>query len=370
MKGIIFFLIAVLFVSCKSTDTLNTPIVSAKLDNDGQDYLHLSHFFEIEDWIELEANANSMMSKVYKVEVTKDAIFILGNGGHRKLCKFDKEGRYICNIGMPGHGRGEYSLCYDFTIDQQTGQILMLDEGSKLNVFDKDGHFLYSKILDKVRLTRIKAFGDVIFAYNDRQILFSEADNYHVYGFNKRFEKINNWILSNEYGTVTPLSSVFQCVGEKLYYIDDIDNSVFLYNTKTEEFENYLGLEFSNPCPRDVRVNLNLFGKKIQEVDFVHNIAIGVKNAVIIYSKSGTFRISSIDLETGKVLKDGVCISYPQYLSAIDEKNVYAVYDPEYLSKSSELLIYPQKTKNKITPDSNLCIAKLRFKMFEEKRKE
>lgn len=371
VNNIIITLIILVFTSCKSTDIANSPSAVTNLGLGDKESLLLSSIFEFEGWIKLEANKESMLTRVDKVEVTNDAIYILDGGPHAKLCKFDKEGHYICNIGNRGAGRGEFTDCNDFTIDQKTGNILILNNGSKIIVYDKMGKFLYSKSLDVFRSTQIKATKDGIFTYNDCLFFDPKEDNYHIYEFDEDLKKTNNWLKTDEPGTLSMVCPVFQNNGEKLYCIDDVNNCIYMYDNKTKEFVKYIDLLLQNPCPVDVRVNINKFREVIGKVDCITRLAIGEEAAVVYYDSPNIpgIKVSTIELKNGRILQEGLSMTLPDYLSIVDKNIVYAVYSPENLCGSNILRLYPKEHQidSEIDSESNFVIAKLRMKSFDKK---
>lgn len=372
VHNIIITLIIIVFTSCRSTDIANSPSTVANLGLGDEKPLLLSSVFEFEGWIKLEASKESMLTNVSKIEVTNDAIYVLDRGAHTKLCKFNKEGHYICNIGNRGSGRGEFTDCNDFSIDQKTGNILILNNRSQIIVYDKMGKFLYAKTLDVFRSTHIKATKNGIFTYNDCLVFDTKEDNYHICGFDGDLKKTNNWLMTDEPGGLPIIYSVFQNAGEKLYYIDDVNNCIYMYDNKTKEFVKSLELSLPNPCPVEVRVNTNKFGKVVGKVDHILSIVVGEKTAVVYFNSpnSQAIKISTIELKSGRILQEGVAMSLPEYISTVDKNIVYAVYSPENFCRNNGLLpLYPQEHQigAEINSESNFVIAKLRMKSFDKK---
>ena len=74
--------------------------------------------------------------------------YITINGGMGEPYRlFDKNGRYLCNIGNIGQGPGEYKFVYDIQIDKDNQQIYLMPwflSSKELFVYNQQGKFTHS----------------------------------------------------------------------------------------------------------------------------------------------------------------------------------------------------------------------------------
>lgn len=135
MIKILFFLVIIL-AGCGSKSGLNE--VSAILDNDNthiinvdildkQENVDLSLFFSTIEIIPLEISRDVLLSRVNKLIVYNDTLYVLDKTGAKGLFMFNCKGNYLGNIGRIGQGPGEYSRPEDFTIDIEEHVLYLLD---------------------------------------------------------------------------------------------------------------------------------------------------------------------------------------------------------------------------------------------------
>ena len=148
-------------------------------------------------FIQLETNAESLLSFIDKVEIYKDRIYVFGHGaiGVRKVCCFDLQGKFLFNIDRRGNGPEEYLSLTDFVIDKKTQCLWLVDHAKKMLKFDLDGNFIeqYStdffinniSLMDDENKMAIR-LGDykdenysfINYSYKDKKILYhQEAPN-------------------------------------------------------------------------------------------------------------------------------------------------------------------------------------------------
>jgi hypothetical protein len=104
-----------------------------------------SSIFENMKIIRLQDHEEALIGKIDKIQVYDNYIFILDKLIAKKLFLFDKEGKYIRQIGKFGDGSGEYAEISDFTINEKTKEVIILDMKPKINIYDLEtGKFVRS----------------------------------------------------------------------------------------------------------------------------------------------------------------------------------------------------------------------------------
>ncbi len=82
---------------------------------------------------------NSIPFTNFKYVITPNSLYVAAKG--IGILKFDREGRLIKRIGSRGRGPGEFWYGMEFTIDEKTENIFILDPG-KAKVYSQSGIFL------------------------------------------------------------------------------------------------------------------------------------------------------------------------------------------------------------------------------------
>ncbi|MFC1553474.1 BF3164 family lipoprotein [candidate division KSB1 bacterium] len=99
--------------------------------------------------------------------------YVICDEGDRCLYVYDKNGRFIRQIGQQGQGPGEFSRPNYFTIDE-SGNIFVLDtRNSRITVFKPDGTFDYS-----FNLGSRQGFNRYIISENNEMIVSKDSEYY------------------------------------------------------------------------------------------------------------------------------------------------------------------------------------------------
>ena len=102
--------------------------------------LPLSHFVEDLEIVPLEASDGAYVRNT-GVYVT-DNYFLLHSSRNMPFKLFTREGKFVCNIGSSGNGRGNYGQVYDFQMDEKHNRIYIMPWAAReLLVYDMQGQF-------------------------------------------------------------------------------------------------------------------------------------------------------------------------------------------------------------------------------------
>jgi hypothetical protein len=132
-------LIVIIFlVSC------NNPKLSKAIDIKTQNSIELPYNIDLEnnidvdksvplstmgkelEYIPLETTKSSMLTKINRIELSADFIFI---SDFNKLLQFDRKGKFIRQVGSNGRGPGEYIYVLDFCIDEKGKKVYVIAWG-------------------------------------------------------------------------------------------------------------------------------------------------------------------------------------------------------------------------------------------------
>ena len=159
-RMVFFFNVAmVLFTSCAERGVVireridELPVVAERVLIDGDTVivchpemltdsiaLPLSHFVEDLEIVPLETSDEAYVRST-GVYVT-DNYFLLHNSRNMPFKLFTREGKFVCNIGSSGNGRGNYGQVYDFQMDEKHNRIYIMPWSAReLIVYDTQGQF-------------------------------------------------------------------------------------------------------------------------------------------------------------------------------------------------------------------------------------
>lgn len=139
-KLYVLIITAIYVLSCSPENTIieggeiiEVPPISSELITD------LVDDFQV---IRLEETDESMISYITNFRVADGKIYALDNLSSQKFLIFDKNGKFIKQIGHQGRGPSEYVKAGDFRIDYINHEIILEDVGDKkLLVYDMDGNY-------------------------------------------------------------------------------------------------------------------------------------------------------------------------------------------------------------------------------------
>jgi hypothetical protein len=104
------------------------------VDIDGlkhEDTLYTSSFFKNVRTVILEEHNDALIGEIQLIQAFDDYILIFDFVIAKKLFVFDKNGKFLRQIGKIGRGSGEYIQVIDFCIDTERREIYLLDTGSR-----------------------------------------------------------------------------------------------------------------------------------------------------------------------------------------------------------------------------------------------
>lgn len=204
----------------------NAPVVDngkIVIDSTGEEY-NSEDFFLQPICISLETNEMSLISKIDKVIIRDDYIYILDNSSQRIMI-YTMSGAYVNSIQRIGLGPGEYIQLMDFNV-RDDKLVLYSDLPSKLIYLKCDGEFICENKM-------VKSYSSFIMS-NDR-IYFknSPTDDYTISSLNLEHENPLNYIRS------LPMYNSIYMSGMTISKVNDgtilfsrrFDNNIYIIDT-------------------------------------------------------------------------------------------------------------------------------------------
>lgn len=144
--GYKLILIFILFlnISCvkSKSEKYNTQNDTKENKTEG---LKLSYLADSIVYVPLETKSNTLIKYLNKCIVDENNIFILDD---KKVSRYSKRGKFICNIGSIGQGPGEYICCGSFDIDDQNKKVyIWAIFAHKILIYDYEGN-----LVDRINL--------------------------------------------------------------------------------------------------------------------------------------------------------------------------------------------------------------------------
>lgn len=107
-------------------------------EKDKIEIVKLSEVAESIDYVPLETNLNSLVSRFFCVYMENERIYL---SSIREVMIFDTQGKFIQNFNRSGNGPQEYSRLSNFCVEPSTGNIIV-NFSKKMLEYDKDGKYL------------------------------------------------------------------------------------------------------------------------------------------------------------------------------------------------------------------------------------
>ena len=184
MKLFYFFfiaLVAFLNPACKSSDNYLYQFDPRTLS---ENKITLSEIADEVTYVPLD---NSLpLGEIINIEFINNAIYLASKD--IGILVFDSEGKFVRKIGSIGRGPGEYLYCNNFSADEQTATVYVLDKGDIIKVYSRYGQF--------IRSFSLQEYGDMIDAikFHDSKLFVTYALQFG----NAKYE----WIVFDSFGNV------------------------------------------------------------------------------------------------------------------------------------------------------------------------
>jgi len=197
--------------------------------------LNTSQIIDNIKFIPLETNDYSMIGSVAKIIKYDDKYIIMDKKMAKKLFVFDKEGKFLYNIGSIGKGPGEYSRLMDFTVDEKEGCLYLIDDRIKIIKTQMDGTLIFEKKVPQEYsdIKNILAHKGLIYVTSAYGI--SNQKKYHIAQLDKNLNPIA-WFLPFEYGFPGswPYKNRLFIFNNSINYVSTFDNVI--YTKSGDEF--------------------------------------------------------------------------------------------------------------------------------------
>ena len=248
----------------------------------------------------LETTPDNLISKVDKLEMTNDRLYLLDEQ-QDMIFIFDRKGKYITKIADIGRGPAEYIEISDFHIDNDVLYLCTGGNGGKIICYDLDGKYQKS-FRTEYSCNRITTDSNSIYVHHN----FSHPNGNNVGVYDKKENKLvkcykpypkqqegigssnrcwtscNNKVYAAfdyEYSIYNPIlvKSSPKSISEKIICFLPSIKTIHSSNTRTiltkrEEYLNHRSYNFVTPCSSHL--------KELFLILFIHAITIFVSSTI------------------------------------------------------------------------------------------
>ncbi|MDR2424664.1 MAG: 6-bladed beta-propeller [Prevotellaceae bacterium] len=154
MKNCAYLFILLLTVSCTETKPrLQDADAQYKINLDSIEkkdapFLGSAMFKNVRTII-LDDDEYAVIGNIDELQVFENYLFIMDKYKAKKMFIYNKEGKFVRQIGSQGQGPGEYNYLQDFCLDTKKREIYLLDASGKVLKYNfDDGKFIKSLNFD------------------------------------------------------------------------------------------------------------------------------------------------------------------------------------------------------------------------------
>jgi hypothetical protein len=162
---------------------------------------------------------NSIPFTNFKYELTSNSLYIATKG--IGILKFDRNGRMLKKIGSQGRGPEEFLYGMNFTVDERTGNVFVLDPG-EVKVYSQSGIFLRNILLNEYAggygFRAIEIYNSLLF-FPD---YLPRGDSKYSWVF---LDTLGN-LIAKKQNSIPPFQTNVEMTGS----IYRFDNKLFYYN--------------------------------------------------------------------------------------------------------------------------------------------
>lgn len=159
--GVVSIIFCMLMMACVSKKEGNRSIINIDLKK-----MSKSIVLDSVGSIVLETNDDALIGRVDKVLVVRDKVYVLDSEMTKALFVFNIKGKFLYKIRRVGKGEGEYLAPDDFTVNEDSGEVYILDIDQKKIMAYVDGDYKREKRLDE-DLAGIQSVDNKIIGFND-----------------------------------------------------------------------------------------------------------------------------------------------------------------------------------------------------------
>lgn len=237
---LIFFMVSCKNSIDKKNENLKISIPQLININEGftnRKELPLSEIASDIEYVKLEFTKKSSINQLKVIFITDKYIFINSNG-LPYVMQFNRDGKFIRQVGTLGRGPGEYSYCRTFTVDEKNELVLIFDNWTyKIVCYNFDGEF--KKVIethnDLIRNLTVANNGEIICQSAPIRI---QPTYFMLLSLNEKGDTIfskKSWYFKNFKGNYFGGPDNMFIRNDSIFVREYFNDTIYLYNNKSLE---------------------------------------------------------------------------------------------------------------------------------------
>lgn len=358
MKSIHFFsFVTVLSLICFScSNQQKSPVDAEILSIDkavvlniepATDTIYLSTLVKSMDVVPLESRTDALIGSISSIQYD-DSLFFCLDYKEKKIYSFDINGLFRGLVGHNGRGPGEYSRPLSIGVDSYNKQLLVLDNGHSIKMYDYNGSFISTADFDLKADEFVMTKNSICF-FTSKTVNF-KPDYNDYWGAElttvnrKNYKSIDRYIPVNK--ELFPVDGSHTTLDEKMPFSPLLDSYSFHYN-----FTNYIYSISKKNSDVSVKYVVD-FGKNAFKDDLAEMSTIDA----LKYMDSNPKRLGFLHnvIETDSLL-------IFSYYSNNSNNNIFINYKNSHTSISgpfvNDIFEYPYKIRGVIDSNTFFCVV-------------
>ena len=180
---VLFILGELTACSPQTTVPDNVRIINLSDDVKMVKSLPLSEIATQVEFVPLEATDSSLIAEIENIQIGEQDIW-LKCSREQSVLRFSRQGKFLNKVGRFGQGPGEYSLFYDFMIDEDRREVNIVTIGSGVYTYGFDGMFK-KQIASQHAVNTISKRALAVSYHQFRHRFFATAGSPIVFNINK-----------------------------------------------------------------------------------------------------------------------------------------------------------------------------------------
>ncbi len=295
----ILLLSMILFIKCSSDQSTHMEMTTLPVFKNTVEQIKAEDLITDIQYIPLETNSNCLIGHIDKIAISDDRLYILDKDSSKKLFVFDLDGNFIGSIGEPGKGPQEYIKLIDFSIDEKTKEIVLLDNFRKILIFKFSGEFVKSKKLSEKNFFQNICCHDGAY-YLSTDNLVGNSDKFSIFKFDNNLTGEKILKFENYCNFIHPVDNPVFHYNGTLYYLD-IFNS-FLYESNKNQWREKYAFDFEGQyMPLDYTNNSNLFFENYGKYCFLQRCIAGNDHIFLQILNKAKYNVGIINMKNNNM---------------------------------------------------------------------
>ncbi len=248
ISSIFLLLIFIIIYCCKSNEKFKQGLIN--LENVSAENIKISTIADSIYYIKLETSNECLIKNIQKIYVDKELIFILDN--NERLLLFDRDGKFLNQIGRIGKGPGEYSI-NDFSVDSVNNIVYILDARQILG-YNYSGEFINIQISVN-RCVNLFYNNNFFYCYTPSELCFSNSSNeYNIHVLDSTGSKVNSFLPVPNIKREIPMfvsTGQFYSLGNEVFLLEQSSNKIYTLGINGISIK----YEFINGSNKDIEKN-------------------------------------------------------------------------------------------------------------------